>query len=102
MGCDSVDGTCAIGGKEMPWVVVSQRALNVLLGFEIFSAACENGKNFALGVGGGKGVGRHTYREVQTFSQTDHTSVNSIQLKKEIITKNPIALLQELPNHKRK
>lgn len=59
-------------------------------------------------VGGGKSVGKllievqHTYREVQTFSQTDHTSVNSIQLKKEIIAKNPIALLQEPPNHKRK
>lgn len=59
-------------------------------------------------VGGWKGVGKllvevwHTYREVQTFSQTDHTFVNSIQLKKEIITKNPIALFQEVPNHKRK
>ena len=50
-----MDGTRAIGGKEMPWVVVSQRALNVLLGFGNVSAAYEeNGRNFALVCGWGE------------------------------------------------
>lgn len=64
MGCDSVDGTCAIGGKEMPWVVVSQRALNVLLGFGNLSAAYEeNGNNFALVCGWGEGCWYSTHTE---------------------------------------
>lgn len=43
-----MDGTRAIGGREMPWVI-SQRALSVLLGFGNVSAGYEeHGRNFAL------------------------------------------------------
>lgn len=42
----SVDGTHAIDGKEMPWVI-PQRTLNVLPGFGNVSAGYEeHGRNF--------------------------------------------------------